>query len=164
MQISVDVIMKSELILNRLNVVIGTDTNLHDTLCNAWKNEVSRTYEYPENFNHPHIQCKKMEEIVRDLNLQGGSALLLTNSSYMVDHLENLMSAFYIKHQKDIVDKFILKDNNSFIHPDNVSIFLCEYGEIKNGRVECEILWETFSNVAEWCSDLHYTIIGNWYK
>jgi hypothetical protein len=156
--------IQCELKLNRLNVVIGNDENLKQYLRDKWKYEVVWIYTNPENNQHPFRQCKQMEEIVCDVNSKPGSGLVITNSSYMVDHLETLMAAYHLADsQTDVINKFILRSKDAFIKSDDVSVFVCEDDAITDGKIENKIAWDTFSNVSEWISDLYFETISKWY-
>jgi hypothetical protein len=100
-------------------------------------------------------QCKLIEELV--INAQTNNTLIVTNSSYFVDHLRNMMEASKKKNQDQIKEKFILKDKRAFIKVKDVAVFDCEDGVIKNvlkrtGAID----WDTFSKVAEDLCDIYF--------
>jgi energy-coupling factor transporter ATP-binding protein EcfA2 len=112
----------------------------------------------PEMNLHPEAQVKFMEFLA--LLIEAGlNVLITTHSSYMVDHLVNLMKAAKHPNKEEIQDLFFLQKPESFISQDDVSVYLFEKGEVKNILDEEGMIdWRTFSNVSERVSDIFFEI------
>ena len=141
----------------KLIVIIGRDERLKVLIGNSAIKHTSfrRVLRNMENSRHPYEQCKLIEELV--INAQTNNTLIVTNSSYFVDHLRNMMEASKKKNQDQIKEKFLLKDKRAFIKVKDVAVFDCEDGKIKNvlsknGAID----WDTFSKVAEELCDLFF--------
>ncbi len=106
----------------------------------------------PEMNLHPTAQAQFAELLGMMVNA-GLKVVITTQSTYIVDHLNNLLKASKISNEeniKDIEDLFFLKDRRAFIPQDMVSAYLFDENRImpilkKNGRIE----WKTFSRVSE---------------
>lgn len=98
---------------------------------------------------HPEAQAK-MIEFLSMLVDAGLHVLITTHSPYMVDHLENLMTASEhpeqaIKVQKD----FFLQSKDAFLSREKISVYLIDHGTATNlFQEDGHIHWDTFSSVS----------------
>jgi len=112
----------------------------------------------PEMNLHPEAQVKLTEFLAMLVNA-GLRVLVTTHSTYVVDHLINLMNA--AKHEKkdESVDLFFLQRSEAFIAQDNVSVYLIEQGKAQNILDENGIIhWDTFSNVTDRVERIHFQL------
>jgi hypothetical protein len=108
----------------------------------------------PEMNLHPEAQAKLIEFIAMMVN-SGIHVIITTHSPYIVDHLINLIKAESLKNFEVLKDKFYLKNSNSFISKDDVSVYLFADGTAtsileEDGFIE----WETFNQVSQKILDL----------
>ncbi|HKV59579.1 MAG TPA: AAA family ATPase [Ktedonobacteraceae bacterium] len=102
----------------------------------------------PEMNLHPLAQVRFMELLAMLVNA-GLNILFTTHSTFMVDHLVNLIKAKGISEQEDIQNKFFLGSSNAFLSKDQVSVYLFEKREAHNIlHKDGSIDWGTFSNVS----------------
>jgi predicted ATP-dependent endonuclease of OLD family len=113
----------------------------------------------PEMNLHPLAQVK-ITEFLASLVNAGLHILITTHSTYVVDHLGNLMDAYKHENKSEIVDKFILQREDSFISQDKVSVYeVTESGSIDNILgLDGAINWQTFSDVTELVQRIHFEL------
>lgn len=142
----------------KLIVIIGRDDKLKRAIREKmlyYQAHKRRVLTNMENSLHPYEQCKMIEHLV--INAQEYDSMIITNSSYFVDHLRNMMEASKKKNQDQIKEKFLLKDKRAFIKVKDVAVFDCEDGQIKNVLKRTgEIDWDTFSKIAEDLCDIYF--------
>lgn len=112
----------------------------------------------PEMNLHPEAQVKMIEFLAMLVNA-GIYVVITTHSSYMVDHLTNLIKASSNKTPDKIKDLFFLKNAHAFISQDMVSVNLFGNNTVKNilsknGAID----WETFSSISEKISEIYFEI------
>lgn len=114
----------------------------------------------PEMNLHPAAQVKIIEFLAMLVNA-GLHVLITTHSTYVVDHLVNLMDAYKHKDQNEIEEMFLLEQKEAFIAQEKVSAYLVEDGEVKNilGS-EGTIDWKTFSDVTALVQRIHFDLLG----
>lgn len=108
----------------------------------------------PEMNLHPEAQAKIVELLSMMVNA-GLNVLVTTHSTYIVDHLANLMKAAKHDSPDDIEAKFLLQDKRAFIDEKLVSVYLFDNGTatpILDGDV---IDWDTFSKVSAYTTELY---------
>lgn len=114
----------------------------------------------PEMNLHPAAQVKIIEFLAMLANA-GLHVLITTHSSYVVDHLVNLMEAQKHQNQDEIVEMFLLAQKEAFIDQEKVSVYLVEDGKVKNVlSPEGAIDWETFSEVSQLVGRIHFELLG----
>jgi len=114
----------------------------------------------PEMNLHPAAQVKIIEFLAMLVNA-GLHVLITTHSSYVVDHLVNLMDAHKHKNQDEIVEMFLLEQKEAFIDQEKVSVYLVEDGKVKNVlSPEGAIDWGTFSEVSRLVGRIHFELLG----
>ncbi len=103
----------------------------------------------PEMNLHPAAQVEIIEFLAMLVNT-GLNILITTHSTYIVDHLVNLMKAAK-RDDKDIIqEKFYLENKEAFISQDNVSVYLFDDGTAKNIlSEEGQIDWSSFSDISD---------------
>lgn len=112
----------------------------------------------PEMNLHPEAQVKLIEFLSMLVNA-GIYVVITTHSSYMVDHLTNLIKAAKNKNPEEIKDIFYLKNSQAFISQDMVSVNLFGNHTVKNIlSKEGAIDWETFSSISEKISEIYFEI------
>ncbi|MTJ06802.1 MULTISPECIES: ATP-binding protein [unclassified Anabaena] len=104
----------------------------------------------PEVNLHPAAQVQIIEFLAM-LVQAGLKVLITTHSSYIVDHLANLIKASKYENKESIKEKFCLDRTDAFIPQEKVSVYLFEDGTAKNilhedGRID----WGTFGEVSEY--------------
>ncbi len=114
----------------------------------------------PEMNLHPAAQVKIIEFLAMLVNA-GLHVLITTHSTYIVDHLINLIDAHKHKNQDKIVEMFLLEQKEAFISQEKVSVFLVEDGKVKNVLdPEGIIDWTTFSDVTRLVERIHFELLG----
>lgn len=108
----------------------------------------------PEMNLHPENQARFMEFITLLVN-SGIRVLMVTHSPYMVNHLESLLLAGKTDVSDDFVNRFYLKNRDSFISQDNLSVYLFEDGTAKNILSDDGIDLSTYDTVAEQITDIY---------
>lgn len=114
----------------------------------------------PEMNLHPEAQVKIIEFLAMLVNA-GLNVLITTHSTYVVDHLTNLLDAYKHKNQDKIVEMFLLEQKEAFISQEKVSIYSFENGMVKNilgpqGTID----WRTFSDVTKYVERVHFELLG----
>ncbi len=113
----------------------------------------------PEMNLHPAAQVKIIEFLAMLVNA-GLHVLITTHSTYMIDHLSNLMEAAKHANQDEIVEKFLLEQKESFIPQDKVSVYLVEKGKVKNALDPAGVIdWRTFSDVTRLVDRIHFELL-----
>ncbi|TMC21370.1 MAG: hypothetical protein E6J34_09750 [Chloroflexi bacterium] len=113
----------------------------------------------PEMNLHPIAQVKIIEFLTTLVNA-GLHILITTHSTYVVDHLGNLLEAYKCEKKDEIVDLFLLEREDSFIDQKLVSVYeVTENGTIENilGQ-NGDINWQTFSDVTEYVQRVHFEL------
>ncbi len=114
----------------------------------------------PEMNLHPAAQVKIIEFLAMLVNA-GLQVLITTHSTYVVDHLVNLMDAHKHKNQDEIVEMFLLEQKEAFIAQEKVSAYLVEDDKVKDIlSPEGAIDWRTFSDVTELVGRIHFELLG----
>jgi len=113
----------------------------------------------PEMNLHPAAQVKIIEFLAMLVNA-GLHVIVTTHSTYVVDHLINLMDAHKHQNQDDIVEMFLLGRKDAFIAQDKVSVYhVEENGKVKNILDQEGIIdWETFSYVTRLVQRIHFEL------
>jgi predicted ATPase len=113
----------------------------------------------PEMNLHPLAQVKIIEFLAALVNA-GLNILITTHSTYIVDHLGNLMEAYKHENKNEIVEKFILQREDAFINQNMISIYeVTGNGQITNILKPDGIIdWQTFSDVTELVQRIHFEL------
>lgn len=112
----------------------------------------------PEMNLHPAAQVKLIEFLAMLVNA-GLHVLITTHSTYVVDHLVNLMEAAKHEDQDEIVEKFLLESKDAFISQEKVSAYLIDDGKVENILDdEGSIHWQTFSDVTKLIERIHFEL------
>ena len=114
----------------------------------AQKNDVI-VIDEPEMNLHPEAQARMTEFLCMLVNA-GLNVIVTTHSSYIVDHLANLLKAAKSSDKAELAERFFLKDERAFIAQDKVSVYQFEDGSAhsildEDGYID----WQTFSDVSE---------------
>lgn len=116
-------------------------------------------FDEPEMNLHPSVQVKMAEFLAMLVNA-GLNIFITTHSTYIVDHLVNLMKAAKHKDQESVKELFYLQKSEAFIPQDLVSVYLFEDGTAKNILREDGLIdWDTFSNVSDDVSNIYSELI-----
>ncbi len=114
----------------------------------------------PEMNLHPAAQTQIIEFLAMLVNA-GLHVLITTHSTYVIDHLTNLMDAYKHKNQDEIAEMFLLEQKEAFISQEKVSVYLVEDGKVKNVLdLEGIIDWKTFSDVTTLVERIHFELLG----
>jgi hypothetical protein len=114
----------------------------------------------PEMNLHPAAQTQIIEFLAMLVNAEL-HVLITTHSTYVIDHLTNLMDAYKHKNQDEIAEMFLLEQKEAFISQEKVSVYLVEDGEVKNVLdPEGIIHWKTFSDVTKYVERIHFELLG----
>jgi len=114
----------------------------------------------PEMNLHPVAQTEIIEFLAMLVNA-GLHVLITTHSTYVIDHLTNLMEAYKHTNQDEIVEKFLLEQREAFISQEKVSVYGVEEGKVKNILdPEGSIDWKTFSDVTRLVERIHFELLG----
>lgn len=114
----------------------------------------------PEMNLHPAAQLQVIEFLAMLVNA-GLRVLITTHSTYMIDHLTNLMEAYKHTNQDAIVEMFLLEQKEAFISQEKVSAYLVEDRTVKNIlEPEGAIDWRTFSDVTRLVERIHFELLG----
>jgi len=113
----------------------------------------------PEMNLHPAAQVRLIELIAMLVNA-GLNVLFTTHSTYMVDHLTNLIKATNIRDKEAIRRKFFLNSADAFLSRDQVSVYLFDNKEAhsimdENGTIN----WSTFSDVSDQVTDIFLELV-----
>ncbi len=114
----------------------------------------------PEMNLHPAAQTEIIEFLAMLVNA-GLHVLITTHSTYVIDHLTNLMEAYKHTNQDAIVEGFLLEQKDAFISQEKVSVYGVEDGTVKNildpsGSID----WKTFSDVTRFVERIHFELLG----
>ena len=115
----------------------------------------------PEMNLHPVAQVKIIEFLSMLVNA-GLHVLITTHSTYVIDHLVNLMDAHKHENQEEIAEKFLLERKDAFIAQDKVSVYeVTDSGEVKDILDQDGVIhWQTFSDVTEYVQRVHFEFLG----
>lgn len=103
----------------------------------------------PEMNLHPEAQVKFMEILTMLVNA-GMQIMITTHSSYMIDHLMNLMKAAEQADPDSITGQFFLKDKRAFIDKEKVGVYLFDNGTTSSILDDEGLInWDTFANVTD---------------
>jgi predicted ATPase len=112
----------------------------------------------PEMNLHPEAQAYLIEFLAMLIDA-GLHILVTTHSSYIVDHLANLMKAAEIDDKKSIQRKFYMKRIEAFIPRGKVSVYLFKGGTAKNILKKDGLIdWGTFGKVSDRISQIYYDL------
>jgi AAA ATPase domain len=112
----------------------------------------------PEMNLHPAAQVKIIEFLAMLVNA-GLNVLITTHSTYVVDHLINLMEAYKHDKQDEIIEMFLLEQKESFIAQDKISVYQIEGGKVEDILdSDGDIHWKTFSDVTRYIQQLHFEL------
>jgi hypothetical protein len=107
------------------------------------------TVDEPEMNLHPEAQVRLMEVLAATVNA-GVHVLFTTHSTYMVDHLANLMKGYAVRDDADVQKLLRVGLPESFVAPDDVSVYLFDRGTAKSIKEESgSIDWGTFGAVSD---------------
>jgi hypothetical protein len=109
---------------------------------------------------HPWEHIDEIEHITRLLSRsEDRKFVVITNSSYILDHLSNLMKGAQIN-----ADEKYTRCNKkeAYIHKKDVGAYVCTKGTIENALPEEGdiINWDNLSKVAEWLADIYFEMDG----
>lgn len=112
----------------------------------------------PEMNLHPEAQVK-LTEFLGILVNSGLNVMATTHSSYLVDHLANLVKASRHEKPEDIAGMFFLSDPRAFLKRQKVGVYLFEGGTATpiiddDGDID----WGTFANVSDRISSIYYNL------
>ena len=111
----------------------------------------------PEMNLHPEAQVRLIEFLTMLVNADL-RLIITTHSSYMIDHLSNLMKAARYDNHSEIADRFFLKNTEAFISSDNVSVYLFQSGTATSiVREDGSIDWGTFGRVADKINEIYFS-------
>lgn len=114
----------------------------------------------PEMNLHPAAQMKIIEFLAMLVNA-GLHVIITTHSTYLIDHLTNLLDAYKHTNQEDIVEMFLLEQKEAFLAQEKVSVYLVEDGKVNNILApEGTINWQTFSDVTDLVQRIHFELLG----
>lgn len=107
---------------------------------------------------HPWEHVELLEKTIKTINRHpDGNWTIITNSSYILDHLGNLMQGAYLGADKKFTRT---NDPEAFIDKDKIGVYVCENGKIKNALPKKPddfiIGWKSLSVVAEWLCDQYF--------
>jgi hypothetical protein len=144
---------------NKLIIVIGRHVNNDlETILKHFSNDSKNIETFPEYYLHPWDQLLWIENHIIK---QTCNSLIITNSSYIIDHMSDLMVGY--KHKNECADLLLTKDPNAFIDPVNVEILEFNDGyfinilEIKNEHIYID--WHTFSEPSRWVANNYSEIM-----
>lgn len=113
----------------------------------------------PEMNLHPAAQVRFMELLAMLVN-NGLNVLFTTHSTYMVDHLVNLIKASNIQPKEEIQHKFFLNSTDAFLSKEQVSVYLFEDRQAHSILDEHgAINWSTFSTVSDQLTDIFLELV-----
>lgn len=114
----------------------------------------------PEMNLHPEAQARLIEFLAMLVNA-GLHVLVTTHSPYMVDHLENLMTASEHPEQaRKVLDEFFLQNEEAFISKEKVAVYLVNHGTATNiFQDDGHIHWDTFSDVSDKVGGLYSKLL-----
>jgi len=104
---------------------------------------------------HPWGHIDYIEKVTQIISKDNRKITLITNSSYIIDHLSNLMKGARID-----ADGCFTKcgNKNAYIHRKDVGVYICTNGKIKNAlSKEAKIVnWKNLSEPAEWLTNIYF--------
>lgn len=103
----------------------------------------------PEMNLHPEAQAKMVEFLAMLVNA-GLHVLITTHSPYMVDHLENLITASeHLEQGARVQDDFFLQNKDAFLSREKISVYQIDHGTATNlFQEDGHIHWDTFNDVS----------------
>jgi hypothetical protein len=147
----------------KFTIVIGEDESLMREIADKSVDEcINRVIlMYPENGLYPIKHVRFIENAIIATRSSSYSTLLITNSSYIVDHLVNLMKAYDVYERTRnpaLLKQFLCKDPLAFISKDHVDAYLAVNGTVQDifNREKGTINWDTFSDVAEFLMNIYF--------
>lgn len=115
----------------------------------------------PEMNLHPEAQAKIVEFLAMLVNA-GLHLLVTTHSTYIVDHLINLMDAAEHEDKATIAELFFLERTDAFIPREKVSVYLIDPEKEKQAESILDengiIHWNTFSDVTNRVENIHFKL------
>jgi hypothetical protein len=112
---------------------------------------------FPEHtLYHPWEHMEHIEHITNLISRAGDRKFtVITNSSYILDHLTNLMKGARVNADEKYTR---CKNKSAFIHKKDVGVYVCTGGKIKDAMPKKgEIIeWDNLSKVSEWLSDVYF--------
>lgn len=115
----------------------------------------------PEMNLHPAAQVRMIEFLAMLVN-KGLHVLITTHSSYMVDHLANLIRASeYRGDKEELANKFFLRRSDAFVRKEQVSAYYFG-GKMPQNilRKDGTIDWKTFSVVSDQITQLSLDLVS----
>lgn len=106
--------------------------------------------------HHPWEHVEEIEHITRLISRSDdGKFVVITNSSYIIDHLVNLMKGARLNADAEYTR---CKQKEAYIHKKDVGVYVCTKGTIENALPEDgEVInWDNLSEVSEWLSDIYF--------
>jgi energy-coupling factor transporter ATP-binding protein EcfA2 len=126
----------------------------------AWPEELL-VIDEPEMNLHPEAQAQLIELLAMLVNA-GLRILVTTHSTYIVDHLINLMEAAKHEDKTAIAELFFLERTDAFLHKENVSVYLIDPEKEKQAESILDengiIHWNTFSDVTNRVENIHFKL------
>ena len=126
----------------------------------AWPEELL-VIDEPEMNLHPEAQAQLIELLAMLVNA-GLRILVTTHSTYIVDHLINLMEAAKHEDKAAIAELFFLERTDAFLHKENVSVYLIDPEKEKQAESILDengiIHWNTFSDVTNRVENIHFKL------
>ncbi len=139
----------------KLIVFFGDE--LRDWVLNIRLSTCTRTYEFPEHRTyHPWEHVEFIEYVTRVISFhEDEKFVVITNSSYILDHLTNLMKGARLNADAEYTR---CKQKEAYIHKKDVGVYVCTKGTIENALPEDgEVInWDNLSEVSEWLSDIYF--------
>jgi predicted ATP-dependent endonuclease of OLD family len=113
----------------------------------------------PEMNLHPEAQAQIIEFLAM-LVKAGLRVLVTTHSTYVVDHLVNLVQAagHEAKEQEELANMFFLEHTDAFISQEEVSVYLIDHGTAENILHGSKIDWSTFGDITDQVSEIHFNV------
>jgi hypothetical protein len=111
---------------------------------------------FPEHvMTHPWEHVDYIEKVTRLISNDSRKITIVTNSSYILDHLTNLMKGARVNADEKYTR---CKNKSAFIHKKDVGVYVCTGGKIKDAMPKKgEIIeWDNLSKVSEWLSDVYF--------
>ncbi len=128
---------------------------------NIRHNAIGYVDKFPEHhLNHPRRHIDYIEHIIRLLSrVDDRRFVIITNSSYIIDHLTNLMRGARINANAKYTR---CGKKEAYIHKKDIGAYVCTEGDIKNALSvdddeDC-IDWDNLSEVADWLTDTYFNM------
>lgn len=126
----------------------------------AWPGELL-VIDEPEMNLHPEAQAQLTELLTMLVNT-GLQVLITTHSTFLVDHLINLMEAANHADKAAIAELFFLERTDAFLPKENVSVYLIDPEKEKQAESILDengiIHWNTFSDVTNRVENIHFKL------